>query len=138
MNAGAGLLGGGTFGAVGLSLGTAGIQRRVAGACAAGSAISSIAGDGSVACEADDNSGHTLTQVATGTGLEGGPITTSGTLSIATGGVATAMLQDGAVTSAKILDGTVTTADLAFTPGRSPPGAWRRGAASRAATRAAP
>lgn len=46
--------------------------------------------------------GGTVTSVATGTGLTGGPITTSGTISIADGGVGTAQIADGAVTAAKI------------------------------------
>ena len=37
------------------------------------------------ACGSDANSGGTVTSVASGTGLTGGPVTTSGTLSIATG-----------------------------------------------------
>jgi hypothetical protein len=44
----------------------------------------------------------TVTQVNSGTGLTGGPITTSGTLSIASGGVNTTQLADGSVSSAKI------------------------------------
>jgi hypothetical protein len=55
----------------------------------------------------------TVTSVATGTGLTGGPITTTGTVSIATGGVTTALLADNSVTSAKIVDATIATADLA-------------------------
>jgi len=39
---------------------------------------------GSWACAADANSGGTVTSVASGTGLTGGPITTSGTLSVNT------------------------------------------------------
>lgn len=54
----------------------------------------------------------TLTNVSTGAGLTGGPITVTGTISIATGGVSTAMLADGNVTSVKIADGTIATADL--------------------------
>lgn len=54
-----------------------------------------------------------VTSVATGTGLTGGPITTTGTVSIATGGVTTALLADNSVTSAKIVDATIATADLA-------------------------
>ncbi len=46
--------------------------------------------------------GGTVTSVATGTGLTGGPITTSGTISIADGGVGTLQIADGAVTAAKI------------------------------------
>lgn len=37
---------------------------------------------GSWACAADNNSGGTVTSVASGTGLTGGPITTTGTLSV--------------------------------------------------------
>lgn len=55
----------------------------------------------------------TVTNVATGAGLTGGPITTTGTLAIATGGVAAAMLADGAVLTAKIGDAQVTVAKLA-------------------------
>lgn len=40
----------------------------------------------------------TVTSIGSGAGLTGGPITTSGTLSIATGGVSNAMLQHPAVT----------------------------------------
>ena len=46
-----------------------------------------------------------VTSVATGTGLTGGPITTSGTISIASGGVGSTQLANGAVTSAKIATG---------------------------------
>ena len=40
----------------------------------------------------------TVTSVASGAGLTGGPITTSGTLSVATGGVTNAMLQNSSLT----------------------------------------
>jgi hypothetical protein len=46
--------------------------------------------------------GGGVTNVATGTGLTGGPITTTGTISIATSGVGTAQIADGAVTDVKI------------------------------------
>lgn len=64
------------------------------------------------ACAADNNSGGTVTSISTGTGLTGGPITQSGTISIAPGGVSTTELADSAVTSAKILDGAVAGVDL--------------------------
>jgi hypothetical protein len=77
----------------------------------------------------------TVTQVSTGTGLTGGPIITTGTISIAANGVGTTQLADNAVTttkinagavdntkladnsinSAKISDGTITGADIAGT-----------------------
>jgi len=50
----------------------------------------------------------TVTSVGSGTGLTGGPITTSGTLSIASGGVDTTQLADDAVTADKLADTTVT------------------------------
>jgi|13_taG_2_1085334.scaffolds.fasta_scaffold66713_2 hypothetical protein len=46
----------------------------------------------------------TVTSVDSGTGLTGGPITTSGTLSIAAGGVDTTQLADNGVTFAKMQD----------------------------------
>lgn len=56
--------------------------------------------------------GGTVTQVNTGAGLTGGPITTTGTISVANDGITSAMLQNNSVTSAKITDGTIGTADL--------------------------
>ena len=50
----------------------------------------------------------TVTSVDSGTGLTGGPITTSGTLSIASGGVDTIQLADDAVTADKLADTAVT------------------------------
>ena len=51
------------------------LQRRVSGTCAAGSSIRTINADGTVVCETDDG---TVTSVATGPGLTGGPITATG------------------------------------------------------------
>jgi len=48
--------------------------------------------------------GGTVTSVGSGTGLTGGPITSSGTLSIANDGVDTDQIADNAVTSGKISD----------------------------------
>jgi hypothetical protein len=56
------------------------LQRRVSSSCAAGSSIRAIAADGTVTCQSASSSGGTVTSVATGTGLSGGPITTSGTI----------------------------------------------------------
>jgi hypothetical protein len=52
--------------------------------------------------DVDTNSGGTVTSVATGAGLAGGPITLSGTLSVATDGITSDMIAAGAVTSSKI------------------------------------
>lgn len=49
--------------------------------------------------------GGTVTEISTGTGLTGGPISDSGTISIANSGVDTLQLADGAVTDAKIASG---------------------------------
>ncbi|MFZ2906062.1 MAG: hypothetical protein WAZ98_07670 [Cyclobacteriaceae bacterium] len=72
----------------------------------------------------------TVTSIATGTGLTGGPITGSGTISVAANGitstelrsdaatdanraVTTNHIRDNAITTGKITDGTIATADLA-------------------------
>jgi hypothetical protein len=64
----------------------------------------------------------TVTSILAGTGLDGGAISSSGTISIANSGVTTAMLANGsvdntklgadAVTSSKILDGAITGTDI--------------------------
>ncbi len=59
--------------------------------------------------------GGSVTNVATGPGLTGGPISTTGTIAIETGGVNNTMLADNAVTSAKIVDGTIVNADVSAT-----------------------
>jgi hypothetical protein len=53
-----------------------------------------------------------VTNIATGAGLTGGPITATGTISLADGGVTTIKLADNSITTAKILDGTIATGDL--------------------------
>lgn len=57
--------------------------------------------------------GGTVTSVDSGTGLTGGPITTSGTLSISSGGVGTTQLANDAVTSAKIANNAVGSSEIA-------------------------
>jgi len=57
--------------------------------------------------------GGTVTQVNTGAGLTGGPITTTGTISVANDGITNEMLQNNSVTSSKIVDGTIASGDLA-------------------------
>lgn len=99
VTAGAGLRGGGTGGDATLDIDPAYVQRRVAGTCAVGAAIRAVREDGTVQCQLG-NAG-TVTSVATGTGLTGGPITGAGTVSIANGGVGTDQLADGSVTQAK-------------------------------------
>jgi len=78
------------------------LQRRVSGTCAVGSSIRTINPDGTVVCEADDLGAGTVTSVATGTGLTGGPIVTTGTVSIASGGVGNAQLANASVDVAKL------------------------------------
>lgn len=69
------------------------VQARVSGVCASGEKVLSIAADGSVGCAVDAIGGAgTVTNIASGTGLTGGPITNSGTLSIANGGVGIAQI----------------------------------------------
>ena len=141
VTAGGGLTGGGTFGDVTLNVGggtginvaadtisvdTAVVQKRVTGTCPAGQFIKQINADGSAICEAA-NSGD-ITGVTAGNGLTGGGLSgdvalnvgagagiavDTDAISIATGGVTTAMLADNSVTSAKIGDGQIGTNDLA-------------------------
>ena len=63
-------------------------------------------------CGADVNSGGTVTSVAAGAGLAGGPITGAGALSVATGGITSGMIADGAVGSAQIANGAVGSAQV--------------------------
>ena len=81
--AGTGMTGGGTSGTVTLASDTSYMQRRVTGACVAGSSIRAIYSDGTVVCESDTdtNSGGTITGVAAGPGLVGGG--TSGMVTLA-------------------------------------------------------
>jgi hypothetical protein len=76
VSAGAGLLGGGSSGAVELAVDPAAFQRRVSGACPNNSSVEQVNEDGTVACQS------AVTQVTTGTGLSGGAITDTGTISI--------------------------------------------------------
>lgn len=78
------------------------IQRRVSGACAAGSAVRSVDSAGLVSCEVDDVG---ITSVTAGTGLTGGGATGGVSLGVASGGVGTTQLANGAVTLAKIASG---------------------------------
>lgn len=57
----------------------------------------------------------TVTSITAGTGLDGGTITNTGTISIADSGVNTLQLAANAVTGAKILDGTIENADVSAT-----------------------
>lgn len=131
---GTGLAGGPITGAGTLSLS---INDGAAQTCAGTQKVSAITAAGIVTCadDADTNGGGTVTSVATGNGLSGGPITGAGTvdlrlsptgglsktlgaggneLGIAGGGITAAMVADDAVTSAKVQDATLALGDLAF------------------------
>jgi hypothetical protein len=112
VTAGTGLTGGTITSSGTIAVDTTVVQSRVTGTCAAGSSIRTINADGTVVCETDDGGaggGGTVTSVGTGTGLTGGPITASGTVSIAAGGVGATQLASNAVTTVKITDSNVTT-----------------------------
>src|SRR5437667_3159923 len=76
-------------------------QLRVTGGCAVGSSIRQINLDGTVVCQS------AVTSVDTGSGLTGGPITTSGTISVAPGGVTSAHIADGTVGAVDVNSGQV-------------------------------
>ncbi len=78
----------------------------------AGSNITLTPSGNNITISAASGGGGTVTQVNTGAGLTGGPITTTGTISVANNGITSAMLQSNSVTSEKISDGTIVTADL--------------------------
>jgi hypothetical protein len=86
VSAGTGLSGGGTSGGVTLNADTTYLQRRVSGTCAAGSSVRVINADGTVTCEADDDSGGDITRVTAGTGLSGGGTSGHVTLNVDFGG----------------------------------------------------
>lgn len=52
--------------------------------------------------DTDGGGAGSVTEVATGSGLEGGPITSTGTISIATGGVTSTHIADSTITNADI------------------------------------
>lgn len=81
----------------------------------AGSNVTIIPSGNNLTISAAGGGGGTVTQVNTGAGLTGGPITTTGTISIANDGITTPMLQNNSVTSSKIVDGTITATDIANT-----------------------
>jgi hypothetical protein len=113
VTAGTGLSGGGASGAVSLAVNSAVVQSRIGGSCSAGQSIRAIGVDGTVTCEADDdtNSGGTITGVTAGTGLSGGGASGGVSLAInpavvqsrvsgscAAGQAVRAIAQDGTVT----------------------------------------
>lgn len=73
------------------------IQLRVVGTCPAGEYLQQINQDGSVICGVETNSGGTITSIQTGTGLTGGPITETGTISVAPGGIGAAEIDSSQV-----------------------------------------
>lgn len=89
---------------------------------ASGISLSKLSGSGATTGQvlkwngsswAPQNEVQGVTGITASGGLDGGTITTSGTISIADGGVTTAKLATGSVTSDRIANGTITTADLA-------------------------
>ncbi|WP_457668973.1 hypothetical protein [Thiolapillus sp.] len=80
--------------------------------CPAGSSIRAIDASGNVTCENDDVGSAGVTQVNTGAGLTGGPITTTGTISIANNGVTGSMIQDGTIASVDIQNGSILAEDV--------------------------
>lgn len=82
LTAGYGLSGGGASGSVSLNVITATIQTRVSGTCVVGQYVRAVSADGTVVCGVDANSGGTLSGIAAGSGLLGGGVTGSVTLTV--------------------------------------------------------
>ena len=75
-------------GAVGTTqINAAQVQRRVSGTCSGTQGVQSVNADGTVVCGSFAGGAGTVTSIATGAGLTGGPITASGTISVAPGGI---------------------------------------------------
>ena len=75
-------------GAVGTTqINPAQVQRRVSGTCSGTQGVQSVNADGTVVCGSFAGGAGTVTSIATGAGLTGGPITASGTISVAPGGI---------------------------------------------------
>ena len=82
ITAGSGLTGGTITTSGTIAADTTFLQRRLSSTCSAGSFITGVAADGTVTCGAPTASaGGTVTNIATGNGILGGPITATGTLS---------------------------------------------------------
>ncbi|QBB69973.1 hypothetical protein ELE36_06135 [Pseudolysobacter antarcticus] len=71
------------------------VQARVGGTCTVGSSIRAIAQNGTVTCESAGSG--TVTNIATDATLSGGPITSTGTLGIASGAVGTTQINPAQV-----------------------------------------
>ncbi len=83
-----------------LSVDWTGITGRPTSSCSGATpVVTGIDVDGRVTCGA---AAGAVTSVATGSGLTGGPITTTGTIGIATGGVTSAMIADGTISFADL------------------------------------
>ena len=81
ITAGTGLTGGVITASGIIAADTAYLQRRVSSSCSTGSFITAIAADGSITCSnPSTGASGTVTNIATGTGLTGGPISTTGTI----------------------------------------------------------
>jgi hypothetical protein len=98
VGSGAGLTGGPIYTTGTLSIATGGVTDAMlanaysgTGSCSSGQVVAALARNGAPTCVAAGGTG-TVTSVGSGAGLTGGPIYTTGTLSIATGGVTDAML----------------------------------------------
>jgi hypothetical protein len=106
------------------------VQRRVSGTCSGTQGVQSVNADGTVVCGSFAGGAGTVTSIATGAGLTGGPITASGTISVAPGGIGTVEINASQVQ--RRVTGTCAgtnyvqqvNADGTVGCGAAPPGGW--------------
>lgn len=88
------------------------LQRRIIASCGTNASIKSIAADGMVTCETDDNSGGDITAVSAGSGLTGGGTSGNVTVSVGVGSITSSHITNGTITGNDIASSSVPSGDI--------------------------